>query len=261
MYAWIHDVLADRKGGEIFRLFSGCHFFFILLAAALIAAILFSVKGRTVEERKKICSFWIDLSFGLYMLDFFLMPFAYEAIDIEKLPFHVCTAMCVMCFISRHHPKLYRYHGDFALLGFISNLVYLIYPAGVMWHAVHPLSYRVIQTLTFHCLMTVYGFLTITVEKDAVSLKTWYRVLVISLLMTLWAMFGNLLYCGSAGTYSHDFNWFFTERDPFGMFPEVTAPYIMPVLNTVLFTGAAVLILLILHICRKQPVESADHSE
>ena len=261
MYAWLHGLLADRKGGEIFRLFSGWHFFYMALAAVLILSVCLMMRGQREERKRKACTVLIDLAFTLYMLDFFLMPFAYEAIDIEKLPFHVCTAMCVMCFVSRHHGKLYRYHGEFALLGFISNLVYLIYPAGVMWHAVHPLSYRVIQTLLFHCIMTVYGFLTIVLEKDAVSLKTWYRVLVISLLMTLWAMFGNLLYCGSAGTYSHDFNWFFTERDPFGMLPEQAAGYIMPALNIVLFTGTAVLILLILYLFRKNPSHAMSHTE
>ena len=252
MYALIHDILSDKKGGEIFRLFSGWHFFYILTAAVLITAFCFALRSQTEEKKKKICTFLIDLSFILYMLDFFLMPFAYEAIDIEKLPFHVCTAMCIMCFISRHNQKLYPFHGDFALLGFISNLVYLIYPAGVMWHAVHPLSYRVIQTLTFHCVMTVYGFLTIVLEKDAVSLKTWYRELILSACMTLWAMLGNFLYRGAAGSYSNDFNWFFTERDPFGMFPEQTAPYIMPFLNTALFTAVSVLILLILYFVRKK---------
>ncbi|MBR3035878.1 MAG: hypothetical protein IKI54_01105, partial [Lachnospiraceae bacterium] len=57
---------------------------------------------------------------------------------------------------------------------------------------------------------------------------------------------------GSAGSYSNDFNWFFTERDPFGMFPEQTAPYIMPFLNTALFTAVSVLILLILYFVRKK---------
>lgn len=75
---------------------------------------------------------FLHIAFGLYIADFFLMPFACGRIDIEKLPFHICTAMCVACFISRHNRHLRKYSLHFALLGFLSNLVYLIYPDGVM---------------------------------------------------------------------------------------------------------------------------------
>ncbi|MBP5224122.1 MAG: YwaF family protein [Lachnospiraceae bacterium] len=256
MYAFIHDLLADKKGGDIFKLFSGWHFFYILVTVCIIAAVYLAAKDREEEAKRKTCTFFIDLSFALYMLDFFLMPFAYEAIDIEKLPFHICTAMCLACFISRHHPKLYGWHTHFALLGFLSNLVYLIYPAGVMWHAVHPSSYRVIQTLIFHSLMTVYGFLTLALEKDALSWKTCWKDLVVLAGMTVWALLGNTLYRGSAGSYSNDFNWFFVERDPFNMFDPKTAPYIMPFLNIAVFFAAEMLIYCVYMLLKKKQAET-----
>ncbi len=172
------------------------------------------------------------------------MPFAYEEIDIEKLPFHVCTAMCVMCFLSRHIKFLQEFRTSFALLGFISNLVYLIYPAGVMWHAVHPFTYRVIQTLLFHGIMTVYGFLTIVFE-EGFSVKNIRKDLAVLVCMTLWALFGNLLYTGSAGSYSADYNWFFVTGDPFGILDKSIAVYVMPFVNIIIFFAVEMMIYLI----------------
>ena len=127
----------------------------------------------------------INIAFTLYMLDFFLMPFAYGEIDIEKLPFHACTAMCVLCFLSYHNRFLEKYRMSFVLLGFISNLVYLIYPAGVMWHAVHPLSYRVIQTLLFHSIMTLSCLLTLIYESDKINIKKCHRDLAVTAVIKL----------------------------------------------------------------------------
>lgn len=251
MYSFLHELLSDRKGGEIFTLFSLWHFFYIAITIVTVAVVLLLLKNKTSHRRESVTRIVIFAAFGLYMADFFLMPLAYGEIDIEKLPFHACTAMCVMCFLSYHSRCLEKYRMSFVLLGFLSNFVYLIYPAGVMWHSVHPLSYRVIQTLLFHSIMTVYGLLMLIYNCDKLDIQKCCRDLAVVAGMTLWAMLGNYAYNGTSGEYSHFFNWFFVVRDPFYLFPESIAPYIMPVINIALFFGAEILVhLLILGIRR-----------
>ncbi|MBR4861973.1 MAG: YwaF family protein [Firmicutes bacterium] len=184
------------------------------------------------DERKKVSARFINTAFGLYILDFFLMPFAYGEIDIEKLPFHACTAMCVMCFLSRHNGFLGNFKLQFAMLGFVSNLVYLIYPAGLMWYQVHPLSYRVMQTLLFHGVMTAYGISVLLFDDHK---REWKKDLAVISAMVLWALLGNTLYNGQAWGKTQFFNWFFVVRDPFYILPEQIAPFVMPVLNMALF--------------------------
>jgi len=245
MYSFLHGLLSDKKGGEIFTLFGGGHFFYIVLTLSGVAAILFFLKSRADCAKRRVTRAFINIAFGLYVADFFLMPLAYGEIDIEKLPFHACTAMCVACFLSYHNRFLEKYRTSFVLLGFISNLVYLIYPAGVMWHAVHPLSYRVIQTLLFHSLMTVYGTLALVYERDKLEIKKSYRDLSVIICMTLWALLGNYAYNGTSDGYSHFFNWFFVVRDPFYAIPESVAPFIMPFLNIAVFFVAEIAVHLI----------------
>ena len=241
MYNFLHNLLSDKKGGEIFSLFSAWHFFYIALALLSVITILLILKGKESQTKQKVSKFLISLAFSLYIADLFLMPLAYGEIDIEKLPFHACTAMCVICFLSYHIYFLSKYRSSFVLLALISNLVYLIYPAGVMWHAVHPLSYRVIQTLIFHSVMTVYGFITLVYERDKIDIKKCYRDLILIVCMTLWALLGNYAYNGTSEGYSHFFNWFFVVRDPFYAIPETVAPFVMPILNIVLFFAVEML--------------------
>ncbi|MBE5785759.1 MAG: hypothetical protein E7330_08195 [Clostridiales bacterium] len=247
MYSFLHELLADKKGGAVFSCFGGWHFFYILLAAAAAAAVLYGLRNKSADAKKNAAKTFLSIAFGLYMADFFLMPLAYGEIDIEKLPFHACTAMCAMCFLSYHSRRIGKYRSSFVMLGFISNLVYLIYPAGVMWHQVSPLSYRVVQTLLFHAAMSVYGFLFLVYERRELCLKHCRSDLAVLVGMTLWAMLGNSVYNGTSGSYSHFFNWFFVVRDPFYMLPAHIAPYVMPLLNIAAFFAAELLVSLILH--------------
>jgi hypothetical protein len=242
MYTFLNNLLSDKKGGEIFTLFDIWHFFYIVLTIFAIALVLILVKNKTESFKSKTSKAFIHIAFGLYVLDFFLMPLAYGEIDIEKLPFHACTAMCVLCFLSYHIRFLEKYRLSFVLLGFISNLVYLVYPAGVMWHAVHPISYRVIQTLIFHSIMTVYGSLTMIYEYKKFNIKKCYRDLGATVFMTVWALIGNYAYNGSSERYSHFFNWFFVVRDPFYAIPESIAPFVMPFLNIIVFFAVELVI-------------------
>ena len=136
------------------------------------------------------------------------------------------------------------------MLGFISNLVYLIYPAGVMWHAVHPFTYRVVQTLLFHGVMTAYGFLTIVFE-NGFSVKNFRKDIAVLVGMTLWALLGNFLYNGSAGSYSANYNWFFVTADPFGILDKNVSVFIMPFLNIIIFFAAEMLVYFIYHSAKR----------
>ncbi len=238
MYPLLHQLLSDIAGGPRFTCFGLWHFGYLLLTALVLAlAVRYGRRGGApARERAARC--FIDLAFGLYLADFFLMPFAYGEILIEKLPFHACTAMCVACFWSSRSAAGRRLRVRFALLGLLSNLVYLIYPAGVMWSQVHPLSYQVIQTLLFHGCMVIHCLLVLYTERESLTLRTCHKDLLTLVLMTLWAVLGTVLYSGEAGDYAYEFNWFFVARDPFEMFPEAWFPFFMPLLNVAVFFAA-----------------------
>lgn len=258
MYSLLHHLLADRKGGEIFSLFGPWHFAYMALAALAVTALLLLMRHKDAESRAKLTRALSLAAFLMYVADFFLMPLAYGEIDVEKLPFHACTATCVACFLSYHIPFLAKYRTSFAMLGLISNLVYLIYPAGVMWHAVHPVSYRVIQTLLFHALMTVCTLLLLIWERDKISVRLCYRELAVTACMTLWALLGNYAYNGQSEGYDHFFNWFFVVRDPFYAIDAEIAPFVMPFLNLALFFGVEMGIHLILWACKKTSSKTAN---
>lgn len=245
MYPFIHNLLKDHGEGTLFTCFSVWHFLYVILAVALVTVsiILFKDKGQSVKDR--VLKVFSGIAFGLYMADFFLMPFAFGEIHVEKLPFHGCTAMCVMCFASNHSRVLRKYRRHFALLGLICNLMYLVYPAGVMWYEITPYSYRAIQTLLFHTMTATYAILAMVFDEEGMSIRRSYRDLAILGGMTVWALIGNSLYSGAAGDYSHDFNWFFIKEDPFGILSEEIGQYVLPFVNIAVFFAVEMIVYLI----------------
>lgn len=242
MYGFLHELLADKTGGAAFKCFDLFHICFIVFFVAAAVLLCLFLKNKTEAQRKKAADIAVGTAFGLYVAELFLMPFAYGVIHIEKLPFHVCTTMCVACFLSRHTALFGKFRLQFAMLGFLSNLTYLIYPAGMMWKSIAPTSYRVVQTLIFHGVMMVYGLLVLVYESREFTWKKIYKDLAVVAAMTLWALLGNTL-------YNHDeyfYNWFYVVQDPFNAFPESIAPYMMPFINTGIFFAAGLLVYLVL---------------
>lgn len=224
MFELLSNLLKDHKGEVIFNCFGVWHILFMILIFGGIITTVLVLKNKNQSIKDKTINLVNKLVFGLYILDFFLMPLAYGSIDIEKLPFHICTISCVLCFLSRHNKFLEKYKLQFALLGLIGNIIYVIYPAGVGWYQVAPYSYRVIQTLLFHGLMTLYGILTLAYDDKKLEWKNCWKELVVIILMTLWALLGNAVYNTDTRTY----NWFFVVQDPFNILPNNIASIIMP---------------------------------
>ena len=261
MYSSLHNIFADQKGGDIFNCFGPWHFLYIFLAIGVIALSIWLLRNKDKVTCDGALKIFAGIAFGLYMLDIFLMPFAYGEIDVDKLPFHACTSMSIMCFLSNHVTFLKKYRVNFALLAVLSNLMYLIYPSGVASYEIHPLSYRAIQTLLFHGAMVVYGVLTLVWNREELTFKRWYRNLAVLGALTVWAMIGNGLYSGEADGYSHDFNWFFIKADPFGLIPEEIALYICPWLNIAVFFALEMIIVAIFTAFRRSAAKKAEQTE
>lgn len=240
MYQFIHELLKDRNDGVVFKCFGIYHFIYIVIGIILTCYLIYIIKKNERISGKTI-NIVLNIAFSLYILDFFFMPLAYGEIDIEKLPFHACTAMCVMSFLSRRIKWLSKYKNAFAMLGLISNMVYFFYPAGVMWHQVHPLCYRVIQTLIYHMVMMIYGILVLVFERKQIIFKEIKNDCLVIILMTLWALIGNLTYNNILGS-GRIYNWFFVVEDPFGIIEKSIAKYIMPFITPCAFMVVTIII-------------------
>lgn len=244
MYNFLNGLFSDKKTETVFSVFGIWHIVYMLVIFSCIILLVFLLKNKEQNVKEKAINITINLAFGLYIADFFIMPFGYGEIDLEKLPFHICTSTCVLCFLSRHTKFFSKYRKEFVLLGLLGNLTYVIYPAGVGQFLIHPLSYRAFQTLLFHGTMTCYSVFCLSFGDIKLEWRKIYKDLIMICVMVIWAIIGNNLYNGNVGEYNHNFNWFFVIQDPFYLLPKDIAPLIMPFVNIVVFFVADILVYL-----------------
>ena len=241
MHQILQDLLSDRKSGPVFTCFGPYHLIYLAVILGAILTIIFLLKNKSAAAKHRAATAALYTAAGLYAADLFLMPFAYGGIDVEKLPFHACTATCVLCVLARHNRFLGRFKDQFLLLGLLTNLIYVIYPAGVGWYQIHPLSYRVWQTLLYHGAMTAFGLFSLCFGEVKLEWRKCPRDLAFLCVMMVWALLGNTLYNGLDGRF---FNWFFVVRDPFYILPEGISPFVMPVVMVaVMFSGETLIYL------------------
>lgn len=224
MYDIISGILSKEEGSLVLEAFGKWHLFYLLVIFGGILFTIFLLKNKSEKVKKCTINVTINLAFGLYILDFFIMPFSYGYIDVDKLPFHICTMMGLMAFIGRHNKYLNRFITQFTLLGLIGALMYIVYPSGIADGKVFPFSYRIIQTMLYHGFVVAHGVFALAFGDIKLEWKKIYKELIMICIIAVIAIVANNFYSGELG----DFNWFFVSMDPFGIFTETVAPYIMP---------------------------------
>ena len=242
MYDYLHGLLQDREGGAVFGLYNFWHFLYLILLFGGIFLTVYLLRKKPTYAKKAV-DWSLNFALILYIADFFLMPFSYGYIDIDKLPFHLCTLMSVLCFMGRHNPLLARFKCSFTLLALIGALMYVFCPSGVADGEVSIICYRVTQTLWYHGALIAYGVFALCFGDVRLKWKQIYRELYVIVLLVVWSVLGNIAYAGVED--GRTFNWFFVRNDPFGILPEQISAYIMPLVMTAVIFAMVMLIYLI----------------
>lgn len=254
MYEFLRNLLSDKESGILtFEAFSLCHILFLLIIISGIVAVLILSRDKSKEIKNKIIDITAISALCLYIADFFLMPFSYGYIDIDKLPFHLCTSMSVMCVLARKTKIFARFKTSFTIMGLVGALMYLSYPAGVT--SADGYSYRILQTVAFHGLMIAHGVFAIAFNDLDLSWKNAKYDLISIGFLTVWAFLGNTFYSGVITepcecvegctnlitTYNHDFNWFFVKHDALYIISDEIDVYFAPFLMVIIVFGMCAL--------------------
>ena len=217
-------------------LFNFWHIFYlILIIAASITAGLF-LKKATDEKKTKVFSVLAISLCALYAFDFFAIPLynTYElangsllyTLDVDKLPFHICTVLCPVVAFVQFNKKCARFREPVAILAIVAPLMYLTYPGS----AVGDLSafcYKVIQTFLYHGVLLAWGYLNLATGVVRPVFKRCYKVLIGLCFIAAWAMLGNFVY--SENPYNYDatphYDWFFLTGSTFPFVPKSLMPF------------------------------------
>lgn len=196
----------------------------VLIVGAIIGAAI-GLHYASDKIKKRVLDILPIVVIGLYILDLFIRPIAQLEGDfdqsihsyLDKLPFHICTSMGVVCVFAQHSKWLQKFKGPFVILAIVGPLMYLTYPSGV-FQGNHPFCYNTIQTMVFHGVLMAWGVLNITTGMTKVSIKNWYKTLAIQGALFSWALLGNIVFSDMTNAqtwWETGYDWFFMKSGAF----------------------------------------------
>lgn len=255
MRDFILKLFSTTEGSVEITCFSIWHILYIVLIVGLTIGGAFILKNKSDKAKNITMRVLAYAVIGTYIADFFFMPLSLGYIDIDKLPFHICTAMAVLIPFAQFNGKFSKSGAKEVVvcLSIVSSLMYITYPGSALG-GVTPWCYKVVQTMLFHGLVFAWGVLSLTTKQSSLKFKNIWKQLVGILVIMVWATIGNYIY--------QDYNWFFLKGGVFPFIPDNIYPLVILV---AVFAMCAIIYSIDLGvkkiIAKRKPKENEDKKE
>lgn len=244
MNEFFKKIFGTSTGSVEITLFSIWHILWIVLILGLSFGAYFLLRKKSEKTKVTVLNILAYLTIGIYILDFFIMPFSQGKIDIDKLPFHICTLTGIFIPFAQFNKKFKPIKNAIVCFAIVASLMYITYPGSALG-GVTPWCYKVVQTFVYHGLVFAWGFLSISLNQAEFNFKEIWKEAVGIVIMIVWAFFGNYAYLGIPD--GHHYDWFFITGSTFPFVPE----WLMPFAVFFAVYGMCALIYLINFVVRK----------
>lgn len=184
--------------------FSLSHIIYILLIAGAIVGLFLAFRKKGEDKTEKVLRILAYAVVISYLSDFFVHDFVYGGLNMDKLPFHICTVLCPIMAFTQFNKRFKKFLEPVAMLSIVAPLMYLCYPASI--GSGEPWCYQAVQTMFYHGALLAWGILSVAYGKVKPSIKKSWHAAILLVAITLWAKLGNILL---------EYNWFFLNEDAF----------------------------------------------
>lgn len=263
MHNFLLWLLAKREGPCEIAFLSFFHILYLAIILSLTALLVVYLKKHPEKRNTALRHLSLTL-IVLYVSDFFLQPFVSSdfTMNIDKLPFHICTLMCPVSAFAQFNPKFAKFKEPIALLAMAGSLMYLVYPGNAIGE-ISPFCYKILQTFIYHGVLFAWGVNTFLSEEFIPNIRNCYKALIGICMIAVWATIGNLSYNTSylGNDDSHHYDWFFLTSSSFPFVP----PYLMPLAVIAAVFGTVMCLYgfyyLYVHILNKKRAKATANAE
>lgn len=221
--------LFSKGSSEIeITLFSGWHIGYVLLIVGLTIGAAFALNNKSEKAKTMTTNILAIAVIGLYIADFFIMPLTHGnaglqgEISIDKLPFHICTLVGVFVPFAQFCKKFAPVKDVIACFAIVAPLMYITYP-GTALGELQPWCYKVVQTFLFHGVEFAWGALVVSTKAVNLDFKKIWKEAVGTVIIIVWAFFGNYLFTNP----EHHYDWFFVTGSTFPFIPAWLMPFVV----------------------------------
>lgn len=221
---------------------SPAHLVYLALIVGAILLGFFLLRHRSARDKERAMRFLAYAIVTSYLSDFFVHDFVYGEMNMDKLPFHICTVLCPLVAIAQFNRNGEKILEPVAILSVIAPMMYLSYPASI--GDGEPWCYQAVQTMFYHGTLMAWGILNLALGIVQPDIKRCWRCGVLLVGITLWAKLGSILL---------EHNWFFLNEDAFyiGLVANGIIPkWLLMIINPSVFFLAVLAVYGICHVIR-----------
>lgn len=123
-------LFATREEPFDISLFNIWHILYIVIIVGCTLALGYYVSRHGEQLRKRTLRALAYALVIIYLGDFFIQPlFSSDySMNVDKLPFHICTVLCPIVAFVQFNGKFERFREPVALLSIVAPLMYITYP-------------------------------------------------------------------------------------------------------------------------------------
>lgn len=137
-------------------LYSVWHILYVVIIFAAIIGMAFYLRKKDASTKERVLNFIAYSLVVVYIGDFFIQPLFREgAMNVDKLPFHICTLLCPVIAFTQFNKRFACIKEPVAFLSVISPLMYIVYPGSALGTE-SPFCYEIIQTFVYHGVLLAY---------------------------------------------------------------------------------------------------------
>lgn len=229
MRSFLIKLFETREEPFDITLFSFWHIFYVALIIGAIIGVGILLRNKSPEVKGRVLAALSTALVIIYLGDFFIQPLFREgAMNVDKLPFHICTVLCPVSALVQFNRRFERFREPVAFLAIVGPLMYLTYP-GTAIGTVSPFCYEIIQTFLYHGVLLAWGCLNISLGAFTPVFKNCYKSLIGICMVAAWAFIGNFTYgvpYNYTGSDPH-FDWFFLTGSTFPFVPKALMPFVV----------------------------------
>ena len=216
------SLFSATEGNAEIALFNFWHILYLLILVGAPIGASFLLKGKTQKTKDTVLKVLAWLIPALYIADFLIMPLARKdfTIDVDKLPFHICTLMAFFVPFAQFNKKFEKIKQTIVCLTLVASLMYLTYPGSAIGDIL-PWCYKIIQTFLYHGCMLAWGILSLTIGGVKLEFKKLWKCAVGIAIIIVWAYFGSTVYSNE----DHHYDWFFVTGSTFPFVPTFLMPF------------------------------------
>ena len=206
-------------------LYSVWHILYALIIFISIFALACFLRRKDDFVKKHYLNRIAFLIVVVYLGDFFIQPlFRDGAMNVDKLPFHICTLLCPVIALTQFGRRGKVFKEPVAFLSIAAPLMYIVYPGSALGTE-SPFCYEIMQTFLYHGLLLAYGILMLTTKTVIPNIKNCYQSLIGIGLTAVWAALGNIVY--SEDGWGRGYDWFFVTGRTFPFVPQMLMPFVV----------------------------------